>query len=250
MGRSKKYDEKLLLEIVEAYYLDFECEIRESDLIRYAATVHKVEIGRKVFKRYNSVASRIDELNAIYRKKYADRAVWEAEQYKTTDVIEFLRKNNSPSKLMAAIKYLDEKDLLKTRKINELLAEIKKLSSITMNEETKEKLAEAKRLKEENIFLRQWIDCNINATSAMELLKNRSFPVKRDLDNRVPEADAVEETVIGYEDIRKPYDLSSDAMIESALSLMDVDEEEFCEDMFDDEIEDLGTKLMRELNET
>ena len=118
MGRLKKYDEKLLLEIVEAYYLDFECEIKESDLIRYAATTYKVEVGRKVFKRYNSVAKRIDELNEVYRKKYADRSVWEAEQYKTTDVAEFMRKNDTPSKLIAAIQYLDAKDQMKTRKIN------------------------------------------------------------------------------------------------------------------------------------
>lgn len=243
MGRAKKYDEKQLMSILEEYAIEYDCEIKISDLVRYASVIHKVDVNRKVFERYPEISDRIKILNSIYKKRNEDKACFEEEQYKTIDAHEFIRKNNTKPKLLAAIAYLDQKDRMKTQKISDLQIEISKLKSKVIDEETEAKLREAKRMKEENLFLRQWIECNINAVSAIELLKNRSFPVKKDLDENVPKS---EETIIGYENAQKPYNLADDIMIESALSLMSEEEEFEYEDLNFD-LSKLGASLLTDL---
>lgn len=243
MGRPKKYEDTMLVKIVEAYSMEYDCEIKISDLVKYACSTTGAEYNRKIFERCPAVVKKIKELNELYKKRNEDEERWAEEQYKTIDANEFIRKNDTTPKLIAAIRYLDAKDRLKTQTINDLILENTKLRSNTMTEEVKDELSEAKKIKDENTFLRKWIECNINGVSAIELLKHRSFPVKRDIEEGIPES---EDTIIGYENPKKPYNLADDVMIESVLSLMD-DTSEKVED-YHVNLDEIGESLLRELN--
>lgn len=245
MGRAKKHDEKLLLQIIKDYEEEFDCEIRIADLVRYAAARYGTDISRKSFERCQAAAQKIRDVNDMYRKRLGDREAWKEEQYKTIDPHEFLRKNNTPAKLVEAVTYLDQKDRNKTRMIDDLASENARLRKNTLSEEMKQKLQEAEKAIAENIILRKWIECNINGVSAAELLKYRNFPVKRALDENVPESS---ETVIGYENRRKPYNLSDDKMIDSSLDILNVPGPD-TKDEFLFDLKSISEKLIKDLED-